>query len=66
MSTSEITDALIVAQISIRYGKPMSDAERADAVKALRAVRVLDGPERVAIHEAVIRGVKLCAGMMAA
>ena len=60
MTKTEITDALIIAQISIRSGKPMSAAETADAVTALRVVRTLAGPERVAIHEAIVAGTNLC------
>jgi len=61
MTTKEITNALIAAQIAISFGKPMTAAETAEAVRAIKVIGALPGAERVAIHEAVVKGARLCA-----
>lgn len=60
MTKTEIITALTVAHISVQFGKPMTDGERAKAVEALGAVRFLPGKERVSIHEEVVHAANLC------
>jgi hypothetical protein len=62
MTQTQIIDALIPAHLMVSFGKPMTADEKAEAAKALAAVRTLSGPERVAIHEATKAAANLCAG----